>query len=100
VVKSTDCSSRALGFNSQHPHGSSQLSVTADLNRYSCKQATNAHNNTNKILKQLKFCLKLKKVQACQPKRFRPVNLTVQEAEVGRPLVQGQPGLQSGFHPS
>ena len=28
MVKSTSCSSRGLGFNSQHPHGSSQLSVT------------------------------------------------------------------------
>ena len=28
VVKSTDCSSRGLGFNSQHLHGSSQLSGT------------------------------------------------------------------------
>ena len=27
-VKSTDCSSRRPRFNSQHPHGSSQLSVT------------------------------------------------------------------------
>jgi hypothetical protein len=26
-VKNTSCSSRGLGFNSQHPHGSSQLSV-------------------------------------------------------------------------
>ena len=28
VVKSTGCSSRGPQFNSQHPHGSSQLSVT------------------------------------------------------------------------
>ena len=28
AVKSTYCSSRGPGFNSQHPHGSSQLSVT------------------------------------------------------------------------
>jgi hypothetical protein len=28
AVKSTDCSSRGSGFNSQHPHGSLQLSVT------------------------------------------------------------------------
>ena len=28
VVKSTDYSSRGPRFNSQHPHGSSQLSVT------------------------------------------------------------------------
>jgi hypothetical protein len=28
VVKSTPYSSRGLGFNSQHPHGGSQLSVT------------------------------------------------------------------------
>ena len=27
VVKSTDCSSRGPRFNSQHPHGGSQLSV-------------------------------------------------------------------------
>jgi len=28
VVKRTDCSSKGPGFNSQHPHGCSQLSVT------------------------------------------------------------------------
>ena len=28
VVKSTGCSFRGLGFTSQHPHGSLQLSVT------------------------------------------------------------------------
>ncbi|CAO2590642.1 hypothetical protein LEMLEM_LOCUS5939, partial [Lemmus lemmus] len=41
VVKSTDCSSRGPGFNSQHPHGSSQLSedpVPGDLTLH-----TNAH---------------------------------------------------------
>ena len=28
VVKSTSCSSRGPGFSSQHPHGSSQVSLT------------------------------------------------------------------------
>jgi hypothetical protein len=28
AANGTDCSSRGLEFNSQHPHGSSQLSVT------------------------------------------------------------------------
>ena len=31
VVKSTDCTSRGLGFDSQHPHGSSPLSTTLVL---------------------------------------------------------------------
>jgi hypothetical protein len=48
-VKSTGCFSRGPGFNSQHPHGSSKLSITSvpgDLtpsHRYPCKQNTNAH---------------------------------------------------------
>jgi hypothetical protein len=46
-VKSTGCSSRGLGFNSQHPHGSLQLFVTpvpGDLtlsHRQTCRQNTN-----------------------------------------------------------
>ncbi|CAO2639813.1 hypothetical protein LEMLEM_LOCUS25074, partial [Lemmus lemmus] len=42
-VKSTDCSSRGPRFNSQHPHGSSQLSedpVPGNLT---------LHTNTHKI---------------------------------------------------
>jgi hypothetical protein len=34
VVKSTDCSSRGPGFNSQYVHGGSQLSVTPFPGRY------------------------------------------------------------------
>jgi hypothetical protein len=55
--KCTGCSSRGLGFSSQHPHGSSQLSVAPisgvwGLHRHSCKQTTNAHKT--KINKSLK----------------------------------------------
>ena len=49
AVKSTSCSSRGPEFNSQHPHGSSKLSVTpvpGDLtpsHRHTYRQNTNAH---------------------------------------------------------
>ena len=48
-TKSTHCSSRGSRFNSQHPHGNSQLFVTpvpGDLtpsHRYTHRQNTNAH---------------------------------------------------------
>ena len=51
VVKSTDCPSRGPGFNSQHPHGSSQLSedpVAGD------------HTNAHKIKNQINFKRKRK----------------------------------------
>jgi hypothetical protein len=52
AVMSTCCSSRGSGFNSQHPHGSSQLVITPDLreltpssgllkvHRHTCRQNT------------------------------------------------------------
>ena len=45
AVKSTDCSSRGPGFNSQHPHGSKQLSVTPRSHTltHTCRQNTNAN---------------------------------------------------------
>jgi hypothetical protein len=48
VVKSMTCDSKGPGFNSQHPHGSSQLSVTpgaGDMttsHRHTCRQNTKA----------------------------------------------------------
>jgi hypothetical protein len=63
VVKSTGCPSRGPGFNSQHPHGGSQVSVSpvpGDLtpsHRYTCRQNTNTHTIKNKPLK--KFCYKI-----------------------------------------
>jgi hypothetical protein len=51
AVKNTGCSSRRPGFNSQHPHGTSQLSVTpvpedlAPFHRHAFRQNTNAHKN-------------------------------------------------------
>lgn len=58
VHKSTGCSSRVSGFNSQHPCGSSELSVTSVLggltpsHRHTCAQNTNKHKT--KINKSLK----------------------------------------------
>jgi hypothetical protein len=49
VAKSTDCSSKGPWFNPQHPHGSSQLSVTlvprdpSPAHRHTCRKNTNAH---------------------------------------------------------
>ncbi|EDL87703.1 putative RNA methylase MDS024, isoform CRA_b [Rattus norvegicus] len=49
VVKSTDCFHLRLKFNSQHPRGSSQLSVTPvpglliPIHRHACWQNTSAH---------------------------------------------------------
>jgi hypothetical protein len=49
-VENTGCSSRRPGFNSQHPHGSSQPSVTplsGDLkpsHRHTCSQNINVYN--------------------------------------------------------
>ena len=49
AVKCTHYTSRGPGFNSQHPHGSSQLPVTlvsGDLtpsHRHACRQITNVH---------------------------------------------------------
>lgn len=43
VVKSTGCSSRCPGINSQHPHGNLQLSITPYthvVHRYMCMQNT------------------------------------------------------------
>ena len=48
-VKNTDCSCRGLGFNSQYPHGTTQLSVTPVpgdptlSHRHACRQNTNAY---------------------------------------------------------
>jgi hypothetical protein len=48
-VKSTTCSSRGPGFNSQYPQGSSQLSITpvsGDLtpsHRHTCQQNINGY---------------------------------------------------------
>jgi hypothetical protein len=42
-VKSTGYSSKGPGFNSQHPHDSSHLSVTPASHRHTCRQDTNAH---------------------------------------------------------
>jgi hypothetical protein len=48
VIKSTNCSSRGPGFDSQQPHGSSHLSVTpvagnlTPSQRQKCRQNTNA----------------------------------------------------------
>jgi hypothetical protein len=56
VVKSPSCSSRGPGFNSQHPHSSSQLFVTlvpGDLtpsNRHTCRQNTNVHEKKKPTL--------------------------------------------------
>jgi hypothetical protein len=56
VVKSTDCCTRGLGFNSKHPHGSSQLSVSpaakdlALTNMHTGK--TSIHTKINKSLKK------------------------------------------------
>jgi len=59
VIKSTGCSSRGFRFNSQHPCGSSQLSVIpvpGDLtpsHRYACRQNTNAPKiKINKLFKK------------------------------------------------
>ena len=61
VVMSTGCSSKGPRFNSQHPHGSSQLSVTpvpGDLtpsHRHTSGQNTNVHKiKINKSLKNVK----------------------------------------------
>jgi hypothetical protein len=49
AVKSTGCSSRGPGFKSQHPYGTSQLSITPVLEvptpspRHICRQSTNVH---------------------------------------------------------
>jgi hypothetical protein len=49
VVGSTDCSSKGLGFNSNHPYGSSQLFVTPvagepiSSHRHICRQSSNVH---------------------------------------------------------
>ncbi|XP_075845389.1 deubiquitinase DESI2 isoform X2 [Microtus pennsylvanicus] len=58
TVKSTDCSSRELRFNSQHPHGCSQLSVTPVLrdltppHRHTCKQNISVHEVTKNKLER------------------------------------------------
>jgi hypothetical protein len=58
AVESTGCSFREWGFDSQHPHGSSQLSVTpvpgdpTPSHRHTCRQNTNAHEiKVNKTFK-------------------------------------------------
>jgi hypothetical protein len=48
VVRSTDCSSRGHRFNSQHPHGSSQLSVTSGPNICTKTYMQIKHQNTLK----------------------------------------------------
>lgn len=40
MVKSTSCSSRGLGFSSQHPHGGSQASVTESSALFWCELTT------------------------------------------------------------
>jgi hypothetical protein len=58
-VKNTDYSSRGPGFNSQHPHGSSQLSVTpvpGDLtpsHRHTSTQNNSAHEIKKNVLYEL-----------------------------------------------
>jgi hypothetical protein len=42
VVKSTGCTSKGPRFNSQHPHGSSQLSITPVVELYISRQNVNA----------------------------------------------------------
>jgi hypothetical protein len=60
VAKSTGYSSRRPVFNSQHPHGSSQLSVTLvpkDLTSsygHACRQNTDAHKINKVFLKRKK----------------------------------------------
>jgi hypothetical protein len=61
VVKSTGCSSRRTGYNSQCPCSSSQrsvMSIPGDLTssrKHTCRQNINAHEvKTNKSLKKLK----------------------------------------------
>ena len=53
MVKNTGCFSRELKFNSQHAHGSSQVSVTlvpgnlAPSHRHAYRQNTNEHKHIN-----------------------------------------------------
>jgi hypothetical protein len=56
AVKSTGCSSTDPEFNSQHPHGSLQLSETPTLpHRQTCRQNSNAHKNISQDLSSLKL---------------------------------------------
>jgi hypothetical protein len=54
LFSAVDCSSKGSGFNSQHPHGSSQLSITPvprdpiPFHRHACRQNTNAYKIINK----------------------------------------------------
>jgi len=58
VVRNTVCSSRGPEFNSQHPHGSSQPSVTplpgdpTPLHRYTCRQNTTAHKKIHCFIRE------------------------------------------------
>jgi hypothetical protein len=68
AFKSTGCSSRECGFNFQHPHDSSQLSVILvprDLalsHKPTCKQDTNAHKTKiNKSWKEVNLKRMLKR---------------------------------------
>jgi hypothetical protein len=60
MAQQLSCSPKRLRFNSQHPHGSSQLSITpvpGDLtpsHRQTCKQNTNAYKIKNKLFKEKK----------------------------------------------
>ena len=62
-MKSTDCSSKGSDLNSQHPHGSSQLSITpvpgdhTSSHRHIRRQSTNA----NKI-QSLKMLIRLENI--------------------------------------
>jgi hypothetical protein len=49
VVKSTDCSSRGPEFNSQEPHGGSQLSVIGSDALFWCVRRQLQCTNINKI---------------------------------------------------
>ena len=83
--KNTRCSSKDPEFNSQHLHGSSQLSVTP----------VPWDPMHMKIKMKKKF---LKKGQMVVVQAF---NLNTQEAEAGRSLwVQGLSGLQSNLQDS